>query len=843
MPPFTGVFGHSIVIRHEGFGETVDEEASTLQEFYALDPVPVIEYLTEENRPIDLVQKCNRFIMPSGFDYGRGWILMRGDDAKRLWKLNSNRPYTSITSKDQIYRLTLIFRPDGVSESEQIEIKRLEILRIQSVTGYSIDYWTESKAEEHYVIVELVDARYTANMSSLSDRSWAFNTVAYNEYEDIPPITQHWTPRGLSYPPQQRTYIGRKSVPYKNISGPDSYKPYTWEEVVQCLLAELPGYQFYHPSADQNNIDTSKAKYPQGVPENLNFSGRTAWSSLCEILHQTSNTIYRDLEGKWHIVSQKDNSQPFTKESDIQNFLEDPTWNVPRNPFGTFPSSMEEFQNIMVPEKLLVHFKTQYGDPNAVGDLGPHALDNYDQFYTYPLRTVETYLNSGTIRGTKTHIYAPMQYSLAYYDSDRTAQESLFNDLADELGELFIAAKGWTAKTLHNIYIYYHSVECGTDVSAVQWYNIGNGPRTEILRKPLKYVPGDEKFYLGKQHKEEVLSWENFSPPNVNRKLPPTTRFKLAQVLEDLDPAINSYSCATTLRVRCEVYQGSEGLTQIYPEDNIDTSKVLPNSGSGLGDTGSHQVWANNLFDIPIQKGTYVYLMWEIESKSWWIISAREQCVTDFFVGKLALDLCPQDEYGYATTFTTCFDNFQKCASKYTEDQSNGLTLTKVRNTFKLAGKQGDVVFGYSIRTRTCRKSDGTTEPFDPNADLPFPNTYGWNLECNLLQIEHQTITVVEGFQALESDANCTVDVPPEEFDHGFDLYYKNRECAVMSCKQQALSSVLYGKAIFVMTDWFVEGLCIKARYKKIWTLKVCDTSVSSIVHRGTDCAGGSCTL
>ena len=165
-----GLYGHSISV-------VLDLEASEdlpaeTQEFFALDPGPLMDYLSQKGRGYAHVQKCNRFVLPTGKEYGRGWILMNAQTVKEMITLWQKRNSNGAVSIATPYRWTIKFRPAGPENNNGVEIKKLEIASVHSVTGYNVDYWADFPADiklpvdDHYVIVEFVDARFSFQQSS-----------------------------------------------------------------------------------------------------------------------------------------------------------------------------------------------------------------------------------------------------------------------------------------------------------------------------------------------------------------------------------------------------------------------------------------------------------------------------------------------------------------------------------------------------------------------------------------------------------------------------------------------------------------------------------------------------
>ena len=167
----------------------------------------------------------------------------------------------------------------------------------------------------------------------------------------------------------------------------------------------------------------------------------------------------------------------------------------------------------------------------------------------------------------------------------------------------------------------------------------------------------------------------------------------------------------------------------------------------------------------------------------------------------------------------TCPDT---CGSGSGSGGSFEVTLT---NPFKLAGKAGDKFLAIK--------------------DL----CAGLNSQCVIFQVQHDSYELVEhpfihvGSRTCEGmvgAGNRTPGVDPDSQDGQCNIDYKWRAFSVMTCYTNSTQEHLI-ESVFtqVLTDWWVDGLCIKGKFNWIWALCGC-TPQETILAGGTDCAYGS---
>lgn len=709
----------------------------------ALDPTPLIEHFESQGKPYDHVQKCNRFILPIGKEHGRGWILMRASDVDKIQNWSS-------------YSHNIRFLPSEDGENQGFKIEGLGILRVYSVTGYTENSWDASAGGQrqrdlgdHFVIVEFVDRRYSYRLSTINKQ---YNVRAYNvlDASDQPTYWQETLNNGY---------------------------PWTWLEIIDDLLK-------WAGVGSLSSVNTNGAQFPQTNPENLKFPGLNAWDALCEVLDQTGHTIWRLSEEIWFIAALKDNPFAFTSEEYMRQFLEDPGWDQPSlayEPNGD-PNSLS------VPKEIVVYFPTLKHDWFFESD--PLLVDGGDVHDVQPLYVSYGGDTGDLLNAQKPHtavgIYAPL--FATYDESGNLTNGTALSNMATQMKELYRAAKGWNANSRHNIYLYYHNLSCGTDISAIQWYNTGNGSRTEIIRNPFKYVPGDEFSNLGRTDISEALSWENFASTNEIRKHNHHTRFAVVRTKDG--PQDND-----------------------IPPNGVGQATVLRGSHSGNGSI----IWQNSIQDPPksiyvhevygktIPKGTRITCYWHIQTRRWIAIYFEDPpCVPKFYSGTLSADMCPSED-GESSDLVDICDCSSGCGS------GSG-TPTTLKNPYKLAGRTGKKVFVYHT---SCGQAE----------------------ECVVLQVEHEAHELVEN-DWVHTEPDCTTqgDVTAEICK----LQYAYREYSVMTCKSNnTKGTLLEAEYSRVLTNWWVDGLEIKGRFKHIWTMCAC-LPYDATLHIGTDCAYGS---
>lgn len=812
--------GHSI---------TINDEKET--GYTALDPVPLLKYLSSKGRPTTDVEKCNRFILPAGKEYGRGWILMRGTDVKEIYDATTNDSYGEDGTKKPRWNSfghSIRFAPIGVEANNQekkgILIKRLGISNVQSVTGWNEDYMKDGAnlgLSEHFVIVEFVDIRYAVRMMKFAGRhlnsltasfygdTWAspdqFNVRAY----DV--LKPDWTPAYVTG--TLKPELGEDGYPIEN-----SRIPWTWQEIVDEIAKSLPEYDFRatNPSeGEPKALNSDNVVFPTEDPQNLRFIGMGVWDALCEILHQTGNTIWRDFNGSWYIESYqyKDNEKGFLKkEESYHKWLRDPGWILPRNPIET--------PNISIPNKLLICFPSTLVDYEL-------ALENF--YVTYD-RTgngvehtkfykVEKDLNPLAYPETYTTLY-----SSTYADYDELGNlknSTTLQSIADDMLLAFKAAKGWETKALQHTYNYYQDILCGSSVSAVQWSCSTSGATTEILINPLKYVPKNGSVSLLGGHQEEILAWENFSLPDVIRKHDPVTRFIVCKTLEDIRPgerglaAIQSgnFNTASPYNGNNPIAWGQGDLG--VSEDNLQNYREDPN-GSGVV-LYLHQLSGRN----PIRKDTKVLAFFHTQVKRW--IAVYIPCVTSFSESTLWADMCPNEDGWIFPSKDLCTCTNEECGSGSTSPIVSEGKILIAKNPYKLSGKKGRKVL---LLHTSCGNQ------------LPIGSGYSGDINydiqdsCIIIQVEHEAKELAvnsawTGTLSCSGTASYAFKAPVQEF-------------SVMTCKD----SFTYDTAITlysheVLTDWFVEGETIKGTKVDMITFGICNER-DVVLHVGTSCAYGS---
>lgn len=720
---------------------TVGHSISINDTYLALDPVPLIEYLKDQGRPYEHVEKCNRFILPVGKEYGRGWILMNASDVVAM--RNTAGCFNS-------YVNAIRFRPSEDGDNTGFQVTKLGISRVYSVTGYNQDYIDSNNAglADHFAVVEFVDARYSARMTSINKQ---YNVRSYDVLDiyDSPTFWDDTLNSGVRW---------------------------TWAQIVQDIIGLLP-------SSFTASIDISSAQFPNTYPENLKFPGLSAWDALCEILHQTGNAIWRNSNGDWYISTYNNNPFPFTNKVYMEKFLEDGSWDLPRYPLTQ--------ENINIPEKIVVYFPTLKNDFQAYADT--KLVDGGDVHDIYPLYSLERSVSSSAVTGTKVSLHSPL---FATYDEQgNLINSSILASMADNMATLFKAAKGWSSSSRQNVYLYYHNLFCGTDISAVQWYNTGAGSRTEILRNPFKFVPGDEHYELGRMHLNEVLSWENFATTAELRKHNPFTRFAIAKVKDGPSD-------------------------QDIPPNGVGVARILYGSHSGAGSitwaSSGKDIYLHEIYGKTIPKGKKVTCYWHLQTRRWIAVYFEDiPCIPEFHTGTLQYDMCPT-ENGTSIDLIDICDCTAGCGSI----GSGGISVT-LKNPFKLAGRAGKKVFVYHTK---CGGVGGNQD------------------ECVILQVEHEAHELIENHFEHTSGQPCDAQTGQVDPSGICKVYYDYREYSVMTCKSTATQATLFtAERVDALTDWWVDGLEIKGEFTPIWVVCICDP-YTVVLHIGTDCAYGSGT-
>jgi hypothetical protein len=584
----------------------VEHEILVNDKYVALNPQPLIEYLKSRGRPYEHVLKCNRMILTAGREYGRGWLLMRGVDARELY--NAQLSDGAQTGTLNAFSHKIKFHPLRNDSEEGVEIKKLGITRIYSVLGYSQDMLNSMEDADHYVIVEFVDARFVARMSTVykgyNVRSYIIMSVATDSDPD---------------------YWGDTL---------NSGTPWTWEEVLEDLFAMLPSAEF-----GSGNRDLTLGIYPSFAPQDLKFAGICALDAIMEILRNTGNTLVRDLDGKWWVHSYQ-NQQTDYDATGLEPFLEDPTWDLPRNPATN--------RSLIIPEKLVIYFPRMYHAFQALAST--KIVDGGDAWSLQSLYIKEETLTTKGMSGTKVGIFAALY---ADYDEEgNLINGAQLNTAAARMSEEYMAAKGWTSKSLQNIYLYYHDVECGSEVSAVQWSNAGLGARTEVLLNPFRYTPGDETHELGRQHISEILAWECFAPPDIARKHHPVTRFLIAKM--DAQLAIDG-----------------TGVASVYYGTHTTTSAIT------WTDSGK-DIYVHNKTACIVAANEFVACFWHLQTRRWIVVYAAPP---KFYQGTINANMCPVD-----SASSSDLHNIFCCET---------LGTTSLANPYKLAGLAGAKVLVY----------------------------------------------------------------------------------------------------------------------------------------------------
>lgn len=604
--------------------ETVSGHQIKLDGYTCLQPDEVIAHLASQGRPTSHIEGfANKFILPAGREYGRGSVIMTAWAVRNILKDFALGLNASVEAEHRDpYRFDHVLSlKDGVST---FNINQLGIVRVISLAGFNEHHYNNPPPERSIqpVRVDLADARYIARYSAID---LAFNVRSRDSLT--------WGSANSYYKPSL-----------------NAGSPWGWGQIITTLYG-------YLPAAITRNALIDSGVYPTSDPQNLVFRGMSAWDALNTILHNTGNVIYRtSTGGVWTIESQSVTQGNTADRLSHKAFINDPTWDYPMN----------VTKSVHIPKTIRVYFPTNYThfpDPADDGSSMDRIVTGKDAWLQQPLKekdvlTSDVLTDPDAVLGyfMDDTVLALHSGLMANYDETGT----LLNDAAlttrsEEMAAEWLAARDWETKnSLHTIYNYYHELfQPGTEVSAVAWYNEGQGSRTEVLLSPLKFSPDDELGFIGKNSVQETLAWEIHSPPDVSRHHGPDDGFLVGQVYAD-----SSNGNAFQVTVLKGTHSGSATMT--------------------WADSGK------SVYVFPLVKAKYcagdkILAWWHQQTKRW--VTHRDYPL--FAFGNFDSRMCVNDYTVTDSQWTNAFS----C-----EVHNESITLN---NYYHLAAKSGDKWFAY----------------------------------------------------------------------------------------------------------------------------------------------------
>lgn len=699
----------------------------TLDGLQTYNPRSLMEQLVSLGRPVDhFWGKVNSYVMPRGKHPGVGYVLMSQKDLKLIESQgNYNQFYHSLSFYDD-YNGGLV-------------INNLAISRSRALTGLNL-----KQVSSVLYLVELSDSRSIAHYSAV-DKVYNVRTYQYLTLSNNPDYYTHSLNGGT---------------------------PWTWQKMVEDLWGYLPGIM---------GVPKFEAFWPYTGPENFQFRGMNAWDAICTILDYTGHTVYPDLNGNY-TIGPKGKSQNLTtfEQTLRQNgYCRDLSWDFP-----------DQKYSLSIPSKVTVYFHTAYhAFQNVATDTNSRIVTGKDAWLFKPVESRE-YTSSNFVPGLSAvaETNVALHDSLcAYYDESGILLNGSELDIrSEEVAKGYLASKLYKDNaSLHSVYLGYHkTILPGTEVSAVQWFEIGSGSRTEILLSPLHYSPKDELMGLGQHYVNSMLAWETEGPPDVARHHEPTDRMALVRVYGgDINP---------------------EGVGEGY---------VLYGSHTG----GNPISWADstkliaihNPWKVKIPEDTRLMVFWHLQTRRW--VCAFPRAAISLFSGELQADMCP-DQSGVPKNYrlrdvTIC---------------KNVEPVYEVKNSLKLAARNNDKFIAFW----NCDLNSGAG---------------GYDI----LQVEHHVEEYVRA--DFEDVAGCTPELDEYGYPTGktvptfqCKVKYSKREINVQWCKDPVENLTLVNAELRnVMSDWWVDGKYIKGKFEPVYVMCACDP-YEEILHIGTDCTEGS---
>lgn len=419
----------------------------------------------------------------------------------------------------------------------------------------------------------------------------------------------------------------------------DTYAINTWDDLYRIVWGKIPELGAY-PGVPATIL---------GKPHNIQGLGVLAMDFLEVALKHNGLELAYDPENDIFLI-EAIGSTP-SEAWDI-NYAEYANVRLadrrPDNPMdvGTNP----------LPEKLIIYFPKSgwaYGQTR-------HEPTTGDAWRNNPQFTLEVDLTDGfgveVAPGTSFPIHDPMA---AIFSQDNRIMNLC--DLEDRSNELALAfINSWVSNS-HKQFLTYAG-HCNGDwkpdayVSAVRYYDIGNGTKTDVVKRQSPIIKPEIDWSLDTDKDFKRLVLENFEPPDLHREQPPYTRVVHATLLTPLPPygfasakllwkPSQSYSqdqtpCSTEPS-KCDwtLNEGTGNWEKRYQKSHCDGDPTASSPGAvypnpwDWEDTGQAIINVHDFHGHYLDRGTRITAMYHWQSGTWVVIQAS---VPEFHAALLA---------------------------------------------------------------------------------------------------------------------------------------------------------------------------------------------------------------
>lgn len=464
--------------------------------------------------------KANKFILPRGKEYGRGWLLLMKEDI-------TDEVLSSSEHK-------IMFTNSGVGytaeEQTTILLEKLTIVSCRSVYNGG-----NAEAPESIYLVEFADLRYYGKMSTVisaynvpSNQSWLFGSNEFTELTneiadtDIGPTTPGEMEGEILYLPNtMRTPEGERGTLAEQVDE----EPYTWYQILEDLWSNLPPIFGEVPSLESDYFTLPGPPRP----ENLVFWGVSAWEAINKLIDDAQMMLVLRPDGSFVLRQGSDLDQhndPFLEYLATQTSLE--FTDLARSNLGAF-----------IPETYVVSFPNYRNFYFAARNRVIACAEDYwraqpQDFIEVSSVAIDAELEGKVVVGTKKVLHVPEP--VRTIRGTNIAVDGADDEFMVQLAEFYVAQEIASVKQQkqdkHAVFIGAKNLLPDVNFAAVVWSDTGNGIRTEIYRAL------SEPMLAGKPIDQQVAEAGNEFPgvPDLSRTQTPYHREALIELAEELLP-------------------------------------------------------------------------------------------------------------------------------------------------------------------------------------------------------------------------------------------------------------------------------------------------------------------
>lgn len=387
--------------------------------------------------PTDWVGKANTWRNPRGQQAGRGWILMLGVHLDQLALDVSTH--------------TLLFDETG-DRTTRITCANLTIVRADAILP------GPTPTPETMYLVEVTDCRgYGQQTTSITSRGYNLRAL----------------PREHDNATDQQTLVDASRSAHATL--------YTWAEVLSGLWGLVNTNGLF---GAWSAVDVSGASYPTDRPENIDFEGLSTWEVFNHVLEHIGMVLIRKRAGTFAIVpvGQGDASVITTVTSLASRLL-----GVKHSRFSA---------SLALPANVIVRFP--YVTRCNASTTTSNAWISYPYFRVLKT-TAATFPYAATVAGTYVTVYDTLtvKHDLAgetasgSFAGDTAVNAAVLETRAGEIASAWLRMRYNQVNTTftHHTYSGLVDIEPSATVSAVVYYDRGQGMKTDIIFHPYQLDP------------------------------------------------------------------------------------------------------------------------------------------------------------------------------------------------------------------------------------------------------------------------------------------------------------------------------------------------------------------